>query len=168
MAGSSSDTLINFSRIRVAVNGFVLQDDRVLLVEFDDVSGLHYNLPGGGVEVGETLEEALHREIEEETSLHVSVERLLLILESVGARNTNLINGQSVPWNELRFFFLCAPMPGSIAHLPERPDPHETDVKWVAIDTLPDFAVLPAVSHELIKAVRSPQWAPKVVANPQA
>jgi 8-oxo-dGTP diphosphatase len=166
--GTDSDSPINLARIRVAVNGFVRHDDRVLLVEFDDVTGLHYNLPGGGVEVGETLEEALHREIAEETSLHVSIERLLLVVESVGARNTNLINGLKVPWNELRFFFLCAPIPGSIARLPERPDLHETAVRWVPIASLPDIAVLPAVSRELIEAVRSSQWAPRVIANPQA
>jgi 8-oxo-dGTP diphosphatase len=37
----------------------------VLLVEFNDETGLHYNLPGGGVEPGESVIEALEREVRE-------------------------------------------------------------------------------------------------------
>jgi ADP-ribose pyrophosphatase YjhB (NUDIX family) len=61
------------------------------------------------VELGETLEEAVIREVKEETSLDVFVERFLLGVESIGSRNTNEIGGRRIPWNEVRFFFLCAP-----------------------------------------------------------
>lgn len=48
--------------IRVGVNAAIVRDQAILLVEFDDAqSGLHYNLPGGGVHAGETLHAALRR-----------------------------------------------------------------------------------------------------------
>src|SRR6266545_2280182 len=95
--------------IRVAANAVIVRDGRVLLVEFSGgTERAHFNFPGG-VELGETLEEAVRREVREETCLDVSVVCLLLIVESVGSRNTNTIRGQRVPWNELRFFFQCAP-----------------------------------------------------------
>ena len=153
-------------RIRVAANGLVVRGAEALLVEFDDVSGLHYNFPGGGVEVGETLEEALHREIEEETCLQVSIDRLLLVVESVGSRNTNLVNGRLRPWNEIRFFFRCTPSDGALARLPDQPDSNETAVRWVSLEALPNVNVLPQVSKQLIESLEHIAGVPLVVPNP--
>ena len=55
------------THIRVSTKALILRDNAILLVEYDDESGLHYNMPGGGVEPDETLEEALKREMQEET-----------------------------------------------------------------------------------------------------
>jgi len=52
----------------------VVKDDRILLVRrsIDDFLGGYYELPGGGVDDGETIEEAAIREVEEETGLITS------------------------------------------------------------------------------------------------
>ena len=39
--------------IRVGANALIVRDGAVLLVEFDDETGLHYTLPRGGIEPGE-------------------------------------------------------------------------------------------------------------------
>jgi ADP-ribose pyrophosphatase YjhB (NUDIX family) len=56
------------NNIVVAVTAFVRDDDgRVLFVRRGD-SGM-YAIPGGAVEIGETLAQALRREVMEETGL---------------------------------------------------------------------------------------------------
>jgi 8-oxo-dGTP pyrophosphatase MutT (NUDIX family) len=52
-------------------------EDRVLVHEGVWKFGPFYELPGGGVEEGESPEEAVVRELEEEAGLHVRIERRL-------------------------------------------------------------------------------------------
>ncbi|MFO0781674.1 MAG: NUDIX domain-containing protein [Candidatus Saccharimonadales bacterium] len=61
--------------------GIVLHKNKILLIErWRD--GLHYfSIPGGGIEEGETPEEAATREIHEETSIKVKTERLVLVMQ---------------------------------------------------------------------------------------
>jgi 8-oxo-dGTP diphosphatase len=56
----------------LAVSAAIFRDGRVLIVRRarPPAHGL-YTLPGGGVELGETLEEAVIREVREETALEV-------------------------------------------------------------------------------------------------
>lgn len=56
----------------LAVSAAIFRDGRVLIVRRarPPAPGL-YTLPGGGVELGETLEEAVIREVREETALEI-------------------------------------------------------------------------------------------------
>jgi ADP-ribose pyrophosphatase YjhB (NUDIX family) len=69
----------------LGVFGLLEEPQGVLLVANRRVIGgrkaVVWDLPGGGVEAGETLEEALRREMREETSLEVSVHEMLLVTE---------------------------------------------------------------------------------------
>jgi ADP-ribose pyrophosphatase YjhB (NUDIX family) len=66
---------------RVRVTGVLIEDGRLLLVRQRVTPERGWSLPGGGVEAWETLEEALLREMEEETGLRVSVRRLLYVAD---------------------------------------------------------------------------------------
>ena len=69
------------SHIRVRACALIIENDSVLLVEFRDENGLHYNLPGGGVQLGETVREAVSREVMEEASIEVDVLELAFVYE---------------------------------------------------------------------------------------
>ena len=60
------------TRPYLAVSAAIFRDGRVLIVRRarPPAHGL-YTLPGGGVELGETLEQAVIREVREETSLTI-------------------------------------------------------------------------------------------------
>jgi ADP-ribose pyrophosphatase YjhB (NUDIX family) len=68
----------------VGVGAVVVQDGRVLLVKrrSEPLAG-QWSLPGGAVEVGETLAAALAREVFEETGLTISVGPLVAVLDRI-------------------------------------------------------------------------------------
>lgn len=94
--------------LRVAVSAAILRGDAILLVEFDDPTAVehwHFNLPGGGVELGETLPDAVRREVFEETASFVEVGRLLLVWEYVPEQQSKQYGKQQ----SLRLVFEWSP-----------------------------------------------------------
>lgn len=60
---------------REAVRAIIMDNNKILLI-YSEKNG-DYKLPGGGVEEGETYEEALIREVEEEAGVRVSINKEL-------------------------------------------------------------------------------------------
>ena len=71
--------------MRVRVTGVVVEDGRILLLNQDTDAGRSWSLPGGKLEAGETLAQALVREMKEETGLDVEPGRLLYVCDHVPA-----------------------------------------------------------------------------------
>lgn len=66
-------------KFRVGAFG-ILKKENKILVERHPLSH-KYVLPGGGVEIGETIAQGLKREFEEETGIRVKLERLFFVNE---------------------------------------------------------------------------------------
>jgi mutator protein MutT len=68
----------------VGVGAVVLDGDRVLLVKRGQapLKG-HWSLPGGAVETGETLEQAVAREVLEETGITIEVGPMVEVLDRI-------------------------------------------------------------------------------------
>jgi 8-oxo-dGTP diphosphatase len=69
------DAASSKAQFRIGVFGVIIEDGKVLLGLRRDSDW--WNLPGGGMEPGETVDEALRREVLEETGLRVRVGRLV-------------------------------------------------------------------------------------------
>jgi 8-oxo-dGTP diphosphatase len=65
----------NLAFFRIGVNALIFDEERILLAHRRDIDW--WNLPGGGMELGETVEEAACREVLEETGLEVVVDYLV-------------------------------------------------------------------------------------------
>src|SRR6266571_1482135 len=71
----SLDASGSLPQFRIGVYALIFDEGRVLLAHRRDIDW--WNLPGGGMEVGETVDEAMRREVLEETGLEVEVERVV-------------------------------------------------------------------------------------------
>jgi ADP-ribose pyrophosphatase YjhB (NUDIX family) len=72
--------------MRVRVTGVVVEDGRILLLNQDTDTGRSWSLPGGKLEAGETLAQALVREMKEETGLDIEPGRLLYVCDHLPAQ----------------------------------------------------------------------------------
>jgi 8-oxo-dGTP diphosphatase len=90
---SNTDTARTYpTRPYLAVSAAIFRDGRVLIVRRGrpPAHGL-YTLPGGGVELGETLEQAVMREVREETGLAIAPLALVGFREAIARDATGRI-----------------------------------------------------------------------------
>lgn len=73
------------NKIRIRVSGLILHEDKLLLIKQYGVGqeGFLWLPPGGGLEFGERLEDALTREVKEEVHLDVTESAFLTLTEFV-------------------------------------------------------------------------------------
>lgn len=127
---------------KILVVGVIWRGDKFLIQKRPEeglLGGL-WEFPGGKVNKGESLEEALLREIKEETLLHVSVKKPIGTVEHAYSHFSITLHG-----------YHCSVLDGS--HLKES----ETERRWVEPEDLPDFA-FPKANHKLFHLLRSDGW----------
>ena len=70
---------INYT-FQIRVTGILMENDKILLVK-QKLQNRNWSLPGGRVKKGELLEEAMVREINEETGIKIKIQKLLFICD---------------------------------------------------------------------------------------
>lgn len=65
--------------MRTAVRAIIIKNDNLLVMNRNKFGTVYDTLPGGNIEVGETPEQALYREVQEETMVEFANPRLVFI-----------------------------------------------------------------------------------------
>lgn len=75
-------------KVRVRVCGILMESEQILLLKHDRIGSLGYLWapPGGGVKFGNSLEETLIREFQEETGLSIEIKDYLFTNEYIGKK----------------------------------------------------------------------------------
>lgn len=120
-----SDRLI----LRPAAYALIVQDGRLLLLKMRHTG--KYHLPGGGIQIGERMEETLKRETREETGVEIQVVRFVHFEEIFFYYDPS-----DRAYHGLHFYFICRPK-----MLRLLPDDHVVDgsaeqPRWVEIQNL--------------------------------
>ncbi|MGM9949465.1 MAG: NUDIX domain-containing protein [Lysinibacillus sp.] len=132
--------------IRLRTSALIIEQGAVLLIEFNDENGVHYNLPGGGVEAGESLIQAVKREALEEASVKVEVGQVAFIYEYA----PHLTQARYGPVHSLTTIFACTLQKGEAPRMPEKPDQNQTGVKWIPLDLLNQVVLYPNIRGQII------------------
>ena len=97
--------------IRVSASAYVQDAEGKILLQRRSDNG-RWGLPGGSVEIGETVAEAVMREVEEETGLRVEAGRLIGVYSDPGFQVVRYPDGNVVQYVSL--FFECRIVDGTL------------------------------------------------------
>ena len=118
---------------RISVFAIIEQQGNVLLARRSDIGW--WNLPGGGMEPGESVDDALRREVREEVGLEIAIEHLVGVYSKPQK-------------NEVVMTFWCHPTSGTPGTSDE-----VTESGWFTLATLPE-PLLPKHRQRLLDALQ--------------
>lgn len=131
---------------RVAVGGVVLDGDRVLLVRRGQApSAGRWSIPGGLVGLGERLEDAVVREIEEESGLRVRVLGLCGVIDRV-------IRGDEP--DAVRYHYVIVDYVSAVEGGVLRAGSDAAEARWVALAELGGYDITDGVADMVGRAFR--------------
>lgn len=135
----------------IGVGGIIFHEDCVLLIKRGMEPSLgQWSIPGGAVCVGETLEEAVVREVFEETHLEVEVLTLAKVLERIFRDPEG-----RVVYHYVLVDFLCRCKAGEL-----KSDSDAQDARFVSLRDLSGYQIAPVtleVIHRADRLRRNPE-----------
>lgn len=127
----------------LGVGAVVFDGDQVILVRRGSPPSYGaWSLPGGAVEVGETLEEAVIREVAEEIGLEVKAEDVVAVLERIF-----LDPAGKVQYHYVLVDFLCRSTGGSL-----RASGDALSCARVPLDSLEDYSLTREAREVILRA----------------
>lgn len=134
---------------RVHAYAVIIEDDKILLSPQHGDN--RYDLPGGKVDLGESMEDGLVREVKEETGIEVSPVRLLGVHDVLF--KVTFREPQEV-WHSVMLYYLCDKVGGRINT--DGFDEHEAsyaqEAVWMNLDQLDGIS--PASSYDWREIIR--------------
>ncbi|MDO8589184.1 MAG: NUDIX hydrolase [Armatimonadota bacterium] len=122
-----------------AVAAIIVRDGEILLVKRGAEPGFgKWSIPGGSVELGETLEYALKREILEETGLAVEVGKL------AGISDLIIRDDDVLKWHYVLINFFAAITGGELC-----PATDVSECRWVRLSEIRTYNVTQSVLNRL-------------------
>jgi 8-oxo-dGTP diphosphatase len=128
----------------VGVGAVVIDGNRVLLVKRgkEPLRG-RWLIPGGTVELGESLKEAIVREVREETGLTVRPGEIVLVFDRIDR------DGEDIRYHYVIVDYACELVGGDL-----EPGSDAEDARLVPLSDLPQYDVPPQALELILRVVR--------------
>lgn len=138
----------------VGVGAVIVADGKVLIVKrkYDPLAG-QWSIPGGAVELGETLEDCVAREMQEETGLEIAVGPVVEVFDRI----TRDENG-GVRYHFVLVDYLCWPVGGAL-----KAGSDVADARFVDPASLEEYGLTPKASEVIARALELDRDAPRPV-----
>lgn len=129
----------------VGVGGVVIHRNRVLLIRrgAEPLKG-QWSLPGGMLELGEGLEEAVRRELREETGLEVEPLAMLTVFDRIMRSGPD---DRRVRYHYVIVDYVCRRKRGRLA-----PASDVLDARWVRREDLPRYQLTDKATSVILQA----------------
>jgi ADP-ribose pyrophosphatase YjhB (NUDIX family) len=142
--------------IRVRVGALLFEKGRVLLISHKKNDQVYWLLPGGGVDYGEKLPDALKREVFEELSAEIKVGDIALICESIEPKGGRHI---------LNVVFRCS-LKTDVLRIGD--EPRLNSFQFFQPDELRTLTMFPAINDDILALIsgyasgvyRETNWVP--------
>ena len=124
---------------RLSVRGVFYRDDAILLTKHKDDRGYWYITPGGGVQHGESLEQAFHREMSEELGLQTFFGDVLCVREIQNIDDPT----HYLPKDFHQIEIFVRGEVGQPIQQASAPDKDQIGYEWVKLSQLPNLLFFP-------------------------
>ena len=128
----------------VGVGAVIVHDNKVVIVQrgTEPLKG-QWSVPGGALEIGETLRECAAREALEETGLHVKAGEVLEVFDAIYRQPDG-----RVQYHYVLIDFQCRLLGGEL-----RAGADALDAKWVTVEDLEGFKIAETARNVIWKAL---------------
>jgi mutator protein MutT len=149
-----TDTRKYPDRPYVGVGAVIVQDGQILIVKrkYDPLAG-QWSLPGGGVELGETLEDSIVREMLEETGLNIEVGPVIEVFDRI-----TLDEQGEVRYHFVLVDYLCWPVGGEL-----QAGSDVADARFIDPAELPGYNLTVKANEVIARALELDRQAPRSV-----
>ncbi|MFI3242403.1 MAG: NUDIX domain-containing protein [Alphaproteobacteria bacterium] len=139
-------------RFRLRAAAIIIENNHVLFAT-NDKSDYYYSI-GGAIELGETAEQAVVREVFEETGVKYEIDRLAFIEENFFKQEEGLLKG--LECHEIVFFFLMKPRGSQEVSSNSKTFNNTIDEQkcWLPINELDKYEAFPKWMGKKIKDIK--------------
>ncbi len=114
----------------VGVGAVIVQDGKILLVKRGvEPAKNRWSIPGGMVELGEKVQDAVIREVEEECGLNVEIARLMDVVDSITVDEEGRV----------QFHFVILDFLAQVKGGTLKPDDDVSDARWVLLEEVETY-----------------------------
>ncbi|MFH1096206.1 MAG: NUDIX hydrolase [Candidatus Desantisbacteria bacterium] len=130
------------SKIDIRVAACIIENNKILMIQHKKDDKKYWLLPGGRIEYGETIIQAIKRELIEETGVEISVGKLMFVSDAIPEDNNRHI---------LNMFFEAEIVGGEIRLGDEE---ILNAVEFIDIDKIDELIIYPLIKEELKQYIK--------------